>query len=160
MGINPKDLRFEIIRPTLMQLHMHSDAAEELLMLTCATESHLANYLVQMNSRAAKGIYQMERLPFDEVFELVIPRLNNKQKQTLLNYHINKEEASHDRLIWDLKFATIMCRLQYWRFHERLPHADNITGLATYWKKYWNTLAGKGSVAGALMNYKRFVGNG
>jgi hypothetical protein len=43
---------------------------------------------------------------------------------------------------WD-RLACLMARLHYVRFAEAVPR--DLQGQAAYWKKYYNTVAGKGT---------------
>ena len=47
----------------------------------------------------------------------------------------------------NLAYATAMARMLYWRKPEALPAADDIPGLAAYWKRHYNTAAGRGKPA-------------
>jgi len=38
-----------------------------------------------------------------------------------------------------------------------LPNAEDIEGLAHYWKKYYNTVYGSGKVEEFVNNYKKYV---
>ena len=61
--IDALQLRHEIIRPTLKHLDPvipYSMAAENLLMGTCAQESRMGQFLVQLEGGPARGIFQME----------------------------------------------------------------------------------------------------
>ena len=60
-------------------------------------------------------------------------------------------------LITDLRYATIIARLIYYRHAEPLPNVDDIAAQAAYWKKYYNTEDGDGAVDGyvrALIEYR------
>jgi hypothetical protein len=60
--MNPKQLRELVIRPVLEYLHPdipYSHEAEDLLMMIAAHESHLGEYVKQVQGPAL-GIYQME----------------------------------------------------------------------------------------------------
>ena len=54
-------------------------------------------------------------------------------------------------------FAAAMCRVHYRRVFESLPKLDDALGMATYWKKYYNTYAGKGTIDKALPFFKQVV---
>jgi hypothetical protein len=47
-------------------------------------------------------------------------------------------------------YAAAMCRVFYLRVPERLPQADDSAAMARYWKRYYNTHLGKGTVEGFL----------
>jgi hypothetical protein len=51
MGIDPKHFRLYVVRPTLHNIDLWSVAAEELLTLTAAHESHMGEFLKQENER-------------------------------------------------------------------------------------------------------------
>ena len=41
---------------------------------------------------------------------------------------------------------------------EKLPNSYDIEGLAKYWKKYYNTEGGKGTVEKFIEKYEKYVG--
>ena len=51
-----------------------------------------------------------------------------------------------------------MARIHYRRVPSPLPKLS-LVGLAYYWKKYYNTVKGKGSVNEFRHNFSRFVGD-
>jgi hypothetical protein len=55
-------------------------------------------------------------------------------------------KKSAEAMIGDLWYAAGMCRLHYYRVKEALPAAGDIAAQAAYWKKYYNTPLGKGTV--------------
>ncbi len=57
--LNIKHFREQIIRPVLVRLDMHSEAAENLVLGTAIHESNLT-HLVQLGGGPALGFYQME----------------------------------------------------------------------------------------------------
>jgi hypothetical protein len=141
VSINAKQLRELIIRPTLINMDMWSQSAENLLMGTAAQESKLGHYIAQVRGPAL-GIYQCEPATHDDVAKWA-------KGKGLLPPGVNSE-----RLVYDLKYATIMCRLHYYRKSEPLPDADDVEGLARYWKIWYNSVKGKGTVAEFVKNYE------
>lgn len=152
IGINPYHLREYVIKPTLKEFDLWSKSAENLLMGTAAQESKLGHYLKQINGPAL-GIYQMEPATYTDILANVLIRAQIN-RPILQNY---KFSDNSDPLIYDLQLATLMCRLQYWRWKEPLPDANDIEGLANYWKKYYNTAKGKGTIYGFMENYKATI---
>jgi hypothetical protein len=55
------------------------------------------------------------------------------------------ERPRHDQLAWNLGYATAIARLVYYRRPEPLPHADDLAGLARYWKVHFNSHLGAGA---------------
>jgi hypothetical protein len=149
MSINAKQLRELIIRPTLKDMGMWSESAENLLMGTAAQESHLGSQIKQLGGGPALGIYQCEPATHEDVAKWA------KGKATF-------EELSfdHNRLIYDLRYATFICRLHYYRAPKALPEADDIEGLASYWKRFYNSSLGKGKPEEFVRNYKKYVEGG
>jgi len=72
MPIDALQLRHEIIRPVLKHLDPvipYSMAAENLLMGTCAQESRMGQFLVQLDNGPAKGVFQMEPDTHDDIYK-------------------------------------------------------------------------------------------
>jgi len=150
MSIHPGHLREYVIRPVLKNLGLHSEAAEELLMLTAATESLCGKYIHQVGGPAL-GIFQMEPRTHDDIWEHFLrfkPGLSEQVKQ----YGCFSRE-----LPGNLYYACAMARTHYLRVPERLPSATDIDGLARYWKTHYNTHLGAGRPHEAVENYQRFA---
>lgn len=155
MPINCKQLRDEIIVPTLKSMDMFSDAAVNLLLGTAAHESHMGTYLKQVSSGPALGIYQMEPATHDDIHANYLsyrPAIENK----LFDFIGSYPEQLTKHLQGNLFYATAMARLHYRRVKEPLPKADDLQGLAEYWKDHYNTHAGKGTVKQFIKDYERF----
>jgi hypothetical protein len=151
MGISPLHLREYIIKPTLQYLDLYSKSAENLLMGTAAQETKLGRYLKQING-PAEGIYQMEPRTHEDIWNNFLP-YKIPLKEKILQFATPRE----DELVWNLAYATAMVRIHYLRVTEPLPHEDDIEGLAKYWKDYYNTRLGKGTVNEFINNYKLLV---
>ena len=53
------------------------------------------------------------------------------------------------------RLAVMLCRLDYYRESSSIP--DGVDGQAAYWKKYYNTVLGAGTVAGYKAAYARMI---
>lgn len=142
----------------------YSRAAEELLLLTAAQETHLGTYLEQIKG-PAKGVFQMEPKTWRDIemnFLFNQPDLHVKVEHFYahcMNYELNATA--------NLAFQIVQARIFYWRipavlpFIRTTPSGDvllvSVVALAAYWKKYWNTHLGRGTVDQAVQNYGRFV---
>lgn len=153
MGINRDQLLNYVIRPTLEKLGLSSPSAENLLLGTAAQESHMGTFLHQVNG-PAKGIYQMEDPTHNDIWENYL-----KFKPDLCRNVLIIGKCDSDNLITNLVYATAMARIQYLRAPEGLPSASDIPGMAAYWKKYYNTPEGAGSVDEFMNNYYIYVLN-
>lgn len=149
MSIHPGQLREHVIRPTLKSMGLYSHAAEELLMLTAATESLGGRYLHQVGGPAL-GIYQMEPATCHDIYDNYLKYRPELAKKVALFGDGYRE------LPGNLYYATAMARIHYLRRSEPLPPASDVRGLANYWKQYYNTHLGAGTVKQAIGNYKRY----
>lgn len=170
--MDAKQLREYVIRPTLNRLDMWSDAAEKLLLGTAAHESCCGEFLHQVGGPAL-GIYQIEPATHKDVWDNFL-----RYKSGLMlkiqdmipssqRVHIGTNGAlikplsagSNELLITDLSYATAIARIIYLRAPTRLPDADDLTGIAEYWKKHYNTPLGKGTVEKFLSDYAKYIGD-
>lgn len=144
-----------IITPVLSDLQIYSRDAEELLVLTCATESLGGHYLTQVNGPAA-GIYMMQPTTYTDLWINFIRQRN--QLATLMSLHLGCSRIPEiERMIYDLHFATAMARIHYLRVTEKLPPCTDPEAIYAYYKKYYNTSAGKATKADSLAKYQDFV---
>ena len=169
-GIYAKHLKEEVIESCLngMGDKFYSESAVNLLLGTAAQESHMGTYLKQIKGPAL-GIFQMEPATHKDVWVNWLSH-NRNVADTILNISFFAESDDFDlyqpcfdfaktfqySLISNLFYATAMARIHYYRVPEHLPNADDWEGLAKYWKKYYNTKNGKGTVEEFLENAKGF----
>lgn len=149
MTIHPGHLREYIIRPTLKGLELYSEAAEELLMLTAATESLCGKYLHQVGGPAL-GIYQMEPATCHDIYDNYLKYRPEIAKKVALF------GGSYRDLPGNLYYATAMARVHYLRRPEPLPSASDVQALANYWKQHFNTHLGAGTVEKAIEKYRKY----
>lgn len=154
--LHVEQLREEIIRPALQLLDRWSEAAENLLLGTCAQESRLGTYVKQIKGPAL-GIYQMEPATHHDLWQHYL-----KYREELaepIRQGLGGLKPTEDMLIYNLRYATQMARVHYQRVPEKLPNARDVPGLALYWKEYYNTGLGKGTPAEFEHNYQTLVLN-
>ena len=152
MGINATQLREQIVSPTLHTLGLWSPAAEDLILGTCAVESRMGHYLVQVGGPAL-GICQMEPVTHDDIWENYLAykhRLADVVESLVV-------QPVARALVFDLRYAVAMCRVHYLRCPEALPKHGDVNGYGAYWKKYYNTPLGKGSVQKFVDAYHKYV---
>jgi len=150
---DPDQLRLLIIRPTLLAMGLHSPQAEELMMGTCAHESKGGTYIKQING-AALGAWQMEEATHNDLWARYLP--NQPIKCSLMVNHCQiRTKPSADIMIYHLTYACAMARLHYSRFEEQIPRT--LEGQAQYWKTYYNTRKGAGTVEQYINSYNDFI---
>ena len=142
----------EVVIPTLKELDMYSEEACLLVVGTAIQESRL-HYLKQIPSGIAKGICQMEEATHDDIWDNFL-KYKPEIKERLLGL-TNQSMDLVDQLKGNLYYAVAMCRIHYYRVSEALP--NDLEGMARYWKKYYNTELGKGTVEEFIHNYKQAV---
>lgn len=173
--MNPKQLRELIIRPVLEYLHPdipYSHEAEDLLMMTCAHESNMGEYIAQVGGPAL-GIYQMEAATEKDIWENYLrykPRLGDYVGQTQIKdfYNFLVWREGQD-LVGNLWYATAMARVHYYRVPEALPRKSDFVeedvfkekaylfSLAEYAKKHYNTELGKAEARDYYDKYIKYV---
>lgn len=151
MSIDAKQFKLYIIVPTLAKLGLYSDSAVNLLLGTCAQESQMGTYLKQINGPAL-GIYQEEPASHDDVWDNYL-----KYKPDLAGKVLAIDSRDTNNLIINLSYATAIARIQYLRAPCPFPAADDLVGLASYYKRYYNTEQGAATVDEFIDNYKRYV---
>jgi hypothetical protein len=153
MSLNLEQLRELVVLPTLSNLGMYSEAAEQLVMGTITQESH-ATYLKQLGTGPALGLIQMEPATHKDLWVNFIkykPSLQDDLRALLSGEADDVYEVcgvpDELELISNIKYAVAMCRVHYWRKPQPIPEAHNIKALGEYWKDHYNTLHGAGTVA-------------
>lgn len=150
------DLKKYVIEPILRDAHVHSEAAVNLLLGTAAQESHMGKYFKQIKGPAV-GVFQMEPATHHDIWVNFLEYKGGKRYTEILKQLCKPYPPEADNMFWHLRYAALMCRMHYYRRPEPLPDADDIEGLAHYWKDHYNTHQGKGTVEEFVENYHRFV---
>lgn len=150
-------LRENIVRRGLQALQLHSEAAENLVMGTAAQESHL-QYIHQLGGGPALSLFQMEPATHDDIWEHYL-RYQEDLAARLLDAIDASGPPNAGRLEWDLLYSAMMCRIHYRRVPAALPSANDVEGLAAYWKDYYNTHLGAGTTAEFVHNYELVKGD-
>ena len=63
--------------------------------------------------------------------------------------------------LYDFRYSTLMCRVHYFRVPEPLPVNTGdkmvyLESLGRYWKKYYNTEKGAGTIAGFIKKCEKY----
>lgn len=155
----------EIIKEVLAPLALYSDNAEALLLGIAATETNFGHFRRQLGfenrplKQGGLGIYQMELATANSILYDYLLTNNHSLYKMIIN--LKDADASLEQsLMNNDNFATGMCRCFFLRFNEPIPNKLNVTALACYWKKYYNTSLGKGSIDVFIEKYNKYVANG
>lgn len=156
-GLDVEQFRQYVVRPTLRFLDPeipYSEAAELLMVGTAMQESRL-RFLDQLTPGPgpAYGLFQMEaRTHADHVRWL--ERAENATLAAKIEMLLGDEPDRLLQLRTNLAYACAMSRVHYWRVREGLPEAADARGLGHYWKRFYNTIHGRGTVEQWLASFR------
>lgn len=151
-GTNLSQVKQHIIKPTLGLLppQYSSLSAVNLLAFTFLKESNGGLYIVQLNNGPAKGPFQMEPFTHDDCWSNFLKYNPVLADVGRMLAHAGKPDA--DQMPGNWNYACFMARVKYARDSDPLPAADDATGIATYWKRVYNTHLGAGQVDSASVS--------
>lgn len=159
MSLELSQLREYVVKPVLNELQMYSLAAEQLVLGTICQESG-GRYLKQLDHGPAVGICQMEPATHKDIWLNYLTYQGTVAKDVASFLSARSEEVQavtgypdHKELISNLAYAVAMCRVHYRRQPQALPQANDIKGLAAYWKQLYNTPLGAGTVAEFIKHF-------
>jgi len=146
-GIHPYELMEHVILPTLILLDDKVvENSSPLLLGIAAVESNCGKYLMQINGPAC-GIFQMEPATEKAVWQYLGNKTKLKEKIIAFVGGYGLNEVSN------LAYQVAIARANLYRFKEALPSGNDISAMAGYWKKYWNTPLGKGKEEDFVSKY-------
>lgn len=121
--------------------HGKNKVAPALLAETAAAETQLGNYQDPTPNGAGYGICQFDLIGFKDV----IKRTRAKDKEKVLdNFGYYLDSVKLEDLGDDPTLSFICCRLKYRLIPDLIP--TDIISRAAYWKRWYNSTAGKGTV--------------
>ena len=142
----------KVIKSTLKKLDAkyYSDQAVDLIYNTGLVESNY-QYLQQLEDGPARGFFQMEPNTAHDISKNYLcfrPKLLTKIEEVcFLNPYVipnaDKKELAY-LLETNIAFSILMCRMHYRRVPKPLPYT--LEDQAIYWKAYYNSHLGKGTV--------------
>ena len=126
-----------------------NNTALKLLMETAQAETG-SGTIRDSSKLAGMGITQFDWVGFRDT----LARTNNENKGKILDYFsIHIEWVTWEELRYNPLLSMIFTRLKYKLIPEEIP--ITLEGRATYWKKYYNSEDGKGTIEHYLeMNKK------
>ena len=138
----------KIIRLALQHLDLDSEAARSLIYKTGKAESNYKT-LQQYGGGPALGFFQMEPSTCQDIWDnYVMYRPKYRDKLYALGFDEGTLEFC---LLSNIGLQVAFCRLHYRRVPSALPKADDLKEQAKYWKVYYNSHLGKGTI-------KHFIG--
>lgn len=140
-GLDVRQLKYEIVRPTLISMGLWSAAAENLLTGTALAESRAA-YVKQVGGGPALGLWQMEPATHDDCWINFLRFPAQSRLATKLQAMLAPDLTRQQQLITNLRYACAMARIRFYRVRDALPVATDAAGLSAYHKAHYNTEQG------------------
>jgi len=144
-----------ILVPTLKAVGLYSQSAVNLLLGTAIQESRLT-YLKQKGGGPALGLFQIEPATLDDIYNRYLKREDKKELLGRI-WQFTTAQDVREQVIGNIPFAVVIARVRYLMVPEALPAYDDLDGLGKYYKKYFNSQKGAGTVQGFIENYKFYV---
>lgn len=144
-----EQLRHFVIRPVLQDIGLWSHTAEQLVLCTALHESHGGKYIDQLDRGEmrwgpALGIFQMEQLTHADHWRW-LEKPGREQLALAVSRYCAPKPEPWRQLAGNMNYAAAMCRVHY-RRKPGMPDGDNLLSLAEYWKRWYNTSHGSGTV--------------
>ena len=144
----------DLIERVLKKMDLHSPEASDLVYKTGKVESGY-KYLKQIKG-PARGLFRCESWVAVDIcknylhYRKGLMRKVADATKVKLSYFVDPKEEDWDYILETNIAAQIaMCRLHYRRIPKPLP--SSLEGQAKYWKKYYNSMAGRGTVEDFLV---------
>lgn len=166
--MDSKQFKTQVVIPSIVDLSQVlpgcvSGSAINLLLGTVAQESDMGEFIIQINNEMkekdkAVGVYQMERPTHKDIWENFIyfrPPLHNFMILLLPMKYSGVPNS--DQLMYDMRYATMMARIHYWRVEAALPEQNDVDGMSHYWKDHFNTEDGKGTPEQYVNAWNKYV---
>lgn len=147
--LDARQLRELIVRPTLKELGLWHQAAEDLVMGTAAQESRLT-YIYQRPKGPALGLWQMEPRTHEDLWARWLPKHADVLERIMQVCEL-PNRPTPDRLMYDLRYGAAMCRVFYLSKPRAIP--STLAGQAGYWKRWYNSYLGAGKASEYVENY-------
>jgi hypothetical protein len=154
-----EDLIYLVIYPALKSINLADLSAVALLAGTCSQETQLGHYFIQTYYKYGSplesfggglGIFQMQRETHDDIVNGYLAK-DKIMRANILAQHSNFDA---NKLVHNLQYAAIFTRIFYLQNPGALPLYTDISGLAAYYKKWYNTPLGKATEAEFIQNYQ------
>jgi len=152
-GLIKKEHLLDYVKEVCTVLGNGNNANADLLILgTIAQETHLGTYKDPTPTSAGQSIAQFDEMPFNDV----VDRTSEKDRQRCIDaWDIDVKKITW-REIWHNPFlAVLFVRLKYKLVPSIIPIELEL--MAQYYKKWYNSSAGKATPEEFINNYMLYV---
>ena len=123
-----------------------SPQARDILLSTAIAESGL-NPRFQDSEGDAIGLFQIEYGTFRDILNRVLKKNNPALYESILKYFGGGAKISFEDLQNDDVLAAVFARIKYAQSGVPIPSAGDYAAQGAYYKKYYNTYSGMGTVS-------------
>lgn len=117
----------------------------ELLMGTCCAETGLGT-AKDTYADQGRGLMQFDEVRYNDVRKYIIERRPELRQQIISEWGIDFEKIGFSFILdYGPLPSIIACRVGYMMVPEPLPRIGDLRAQARYWKRFWNSSAGKGT---------------
>ena len=135
----------EIVEYALYKVDSYSDDALALVVRTGMAESGYRALKGYGEGNPAIGFWQIEPATMNDMITNYI-HYRSHYKKNLISLGMNFENDTIMSVMSNLAVQAALCRLHYRRDKYPLPSWDDLEGQASYWKRVYNTVKGRGTV--------------
>ena len=130
--------------------------AKLLISETCASETRLCGFRDQ-HFEDGKGPFQFDSVGFEDVKKRFAARKPETVEQLRVETGILWGRVTFEMLEYAPLLGAVLCRAKYYLVPEAIPLDRE--GRAKYWKKWYNSELGKGTVEHYMDCSARFLGD-
>lgn len=152
------ELKETIIEPVLEAMYMSSPRATQMLLAIAAVESDMCKNL-KNTLCSSLGPWQIEKKTFEDIKDRYLMRHDKQQlRDDVENVcDVKLENLPFEELLTNFKLGCAFARIRLWWVSTPLPEANDIEGLAVYWKEHYNTALGAGTEQDFVDKYNKYV---
>lgn len=100
----------------------------------------------------------MEKATHDDIWNSWVIYQPSALRETLMSIAgVKYGPPAVTTMHWNLLYAAAMCTLHYRRVKAPLPPEDDAPAMAGYWKQWYNTPKGAGTIEKALPYFREAV---
>lgn len=115
---------------------------------TCCVETDFAKFPDRHPEKLGVGVTQFDQIGFDDLLDRTRPKHIRKFEK---HYQVDWNSLKLEDLAYDPDLACALTRLKYMLVPYPIP--TSVTGQAKYWKRHYNTSAGKGTPEKYLLDF-------
>jgi hypothetical protein len=143
-----------LIATTLFEAPFPHPRRAFMQMLGIAAQESKLRYLRQLNGGPARGLFQCEPKTERDLWKYIHAR---PDIAAVIEQRCNLKDPDVVHLECNLPYQVLLCRVYLLRIAEALPAELDVQGQARYWKKYYNTERGRGTVEEYIASYRQLI---